>query len=173
MLFIIIGNIISFAAAIFTALSSLSKDTFKVYIFQMVQCLLLAIASIFFMSWSGIATLLICSFRNYLAAREKLSFQITVILLVLLVILGIFVNNRGLIGWIIIIATAIYTIGMYLVHNEIPIKINISINLILWIIYECFILDFSSLIMDLIALVLAVISIITTIKSSSKVASKS
>lgn len=158
--FIIIGNIISFAAAVFTALSSWSHSVKKVYLYQAVQCTLLAIASIFFNSWSGIATLILCTVRNLLSAYGLLTKKILAVMLVILVFIGIFTNNRGAVGWIVVSATMLYTLGACFLHTEYLIKINIFINMVLWIIYDLLIRDYSSFAMESVILVITFIAII-------------
>lgn len=154
-----IGNGISLVAAYFTARSSWAKDTWHIYYYQILQCLLLAVASIFFNSYTGIVSLLVCALRNYLAAKEKLNKTMMLLCLVLILIPGILVNNRGSVGYIIIAANAIYTIGMYLAKQELFIKCNIILNLTLWIIYEILIIDIPSIIADSIGLVTAIASL--------------
>ena len=164
---VIIGNCISLIAAFFTAKSSWSKDIWHIYIYQVVQCLLLAVASIFFRSYAGIVTLLVCAFRNYMAAAGKLTGKITAVCLLLILILGILLNNRGYIGWIIIAANVLYTLGVHVTKRELAIKCNIVINLVLWMIYEILILDIPSFAADGIGLAVTVASIIRLLRFGS------
>ena len=169
MTFLIIGNIISCIGAIFTGLSSWARKREKIYLYQTYQCLLLALASVFFQSWTGIATLLLCALRNILTAKQKLTLRISVIMIIALVFISIFINNRGTVGWIVTIATVIYTIGAYAFKSEFWIKINCLVNLVLWIIYDTLIWDFSSLIMDSIVLVVLFIAIIRIIREKNNI----
>ena len=145
---LLIGNGISFAAAIMTILSSLAKDRWHIYIYQVAQCLLSAIASIFFNSYAGVVSLLVCAARNYLSAIDKLGKRETILCAAAVLVLGIACNNRGAIGWIVIAANVIYTIGSYAAKREKAIKANIVVNLTLWIVYEAFIFDIPSIIAD-------------------------
>lgn len=156
---LLVGNLISFVAAYFTARSSWAKDTWHIYIYQVVQCLLLAVASIFFNSYVGIVSLLACALRNYFAAIGKLSKKRMLFCLILVLIPGILVNNRGFIGWIMIAANVFYTLGMYVTKSELAIKCNIILNLSLWILYEILIIDIPSIVADGIGLITAVFSI--------------
>lgn len=145
---IIIGNIISFISACFTALSSWVNDKEKVYYYQTWQCALLALAMVFFQSWSGIATLVLCAIRNYLVAKNQFTKKRCAVFLVLLLVLGIAVNNRGWIGMLVVIATFLYTIGTYLFENPLYIKLNIIMDLTAWAIYDVIIMDYVSTLMD-------------------------
>lgn len=157
---LIIGNGISLVAAWFTARSSWARDTWHIYFYQIIQCLLLALASVFFNSYAGIVSLLACALRNYLAATGRLNKIWTALCLVLVLIPGVLLNNRGYIGWIIIAANVLYTLGMYLCRREKTIKCNMIVNLALWMIYEALIWDIPSFCADGAALVTAFLSLL-------------
>lgn len=155
---LLIGNAISLVAAWFTARSSWAKDRWHIYINQMLQCLLLALASVFFRSYAGIVMLLISALRNFLAARDQLNRGV-VALCLLALIPGILVNNRGWVGWIVIAAHISYTLGMYFVRREKAIKWNMIVNLSLWALYDGLIWDVPSFFSDSIGLGLAIASL--------------
>lgn len=155
----LIGNGISLAAAVFTAKSSWARERRKIYGYQIVQCLLLALASVFFGSYAGIVSLLVCALRNYLAAVNQLNGRMTALCLVLIVVPGLIVNNNGWIGLLLLATNAAYTLGMYLCRREQTIKWNIIINLFLWIVYECWIGDIPSILADGAGLVTALLSL--------------
>lgn len=156
---LLIGNAISLLAAYFTARSSWAGDPWHIYFYQVIQCLLLSLASVFFNSYAGIVTLLACALRNYLAATGRLNKTWTGICLLLVLIPGVLLNNRGGIGWIIIAANVLYTVGMYLCRREWAIKCNMILNLTLWMVYEALIWDIPSFLADGAALVTALFSI--------------
>lgn len=157
---LIIANCISLVAAVFTAKSSWARDRWHIYFYQVVQCLLLAVASFFFQSYAGIVSLLACALRNWFAARETLDGKRMLLCLLLVLIPGIALNNRGYVGRIVIGANAIYTVGMYLCKSEFAIKANMILNLSLWIVYEILIVDIPSAVADGVGLVTAAGSII-------------
>lgn len=163
---LIIGNCISLIAAVFTAMSSWSKDRQRIYFYQVCQCMLLALGSVFFASYAGIVTLLVCAWRNYLASRGKLTRTWTAICLVIIVVFGLAVNNRGAIGYLVVATNVIYSLGCYLARSEIAIKGNIILNLTLWILYEVFILDIPSAVADAAALITAVVSLFRPAKNN-------
>lgn len=152
---VITGNCISLIAAFFTARSSWSKDRYNIYMNQVYQCLLLAVASVFFDSYAGIVTLAACALRNRLAAKDRLTGPLMIVLAASMLVLGIVLNNRGAIGWIVIAANVIYTLGMYFARAEAAIKANIIVNLVLWISYEFCIVDIPSAAVDIVALAVA------------------
>ena len=65
------GNLISLVAAFFTVASSWSKDRKRIFLYQAMQCFLLAIANIFFLSVSGTTTYALCALRNLFIAYDR------------------------------------------------------------------------------------------------------
>ncbi len=157
---IIIGNIISFIAALFMMLSCIVNDRNRVFMLQFFNSFLLAVASWFFASYAGIAALLISSVRNYIVSKDKFTKNVMIIFLVMSVILGAAVNNRGFIGLIPIIATVQYTLCSYYVKGVKETRYSIWANLFMWIIYSFSILDFSTALSDLTTLIINTLSII-------------
>lgn len=156
---LLIGNGISLVAAVFTAKSSWAKDREHIYFYQVIQCLLLAMASVFFRSYTGIITLLICAWRNYLASRGKLTGRAVIICLVLIIVFGLAVNNRGFIGLLLVVTNIIYSLGVFFTKRELTIKCNMIVNMLLWFLYEIFIVDIPSAAADFVGLVTAAASL--------------
>ncbi len=157
---ILIGNLISVVSACFTAVSSWTVSKKKSYRYQVFQCLTLAAASVFFHSWSGVTTLLLCALRNYLVSKDLFKGKIVWIMLAVLVGLGILVNNRGAVGWIVILTTFVYTIGSFKAERPLAVKANIAFNCAMWALYDFLILDLVSGVMDLLATGLTLVSMV-------------
>ena len=69
-------------------------------------------------------------------------------------------NNRGIVGLLPVAATALYTAGCYYAVKIRTIKINMIVNLVLFAIYDVFILDLVSAVVDAVSAVLAAISLL-------------
>lgn len=93
-------------------------------------------------------------------AIDKFGKRECVVSILLMAILGLVSNNNGYIGLLVIAANIIYTGGTFICRKELTIKINIMVDLILWIVYELLIIDISSLIADTIGLVVAAASLV-------------
>ncbi|MDO4467340.1 MAG: YgjV family protein [Bacillota bacterium] len=145
---IIIGNCISFLSALFTIYSSIQKEREKIYFYQIWQCFAMVIASLFFVSYSGVCTFLLCTIRNYLLMKDKYTKNMCYLFMLAIGILGILSNNRGMLGLLPVIGSIIYTYGSLICKKTISIKINIILNLLIWGIYEGMIYDFVSAIVD-------------------------
>lgn len=162
---IIIGNVISIGSACFTAASSWTISKQKSYMYQVFQCLTLAVASVFFHSWSGVTTLILCAIRNYLVSKDLFKGKIVVVVLAILVGLGILVNNRGIVGWLVIMATFVYTIGSCKAVRPLAVKGNITFNCAMWALYDFLILDLVSGVVDVMATVLTLVSILRLLRN--------
>ena len=68
---IILGNIISFAAAVMLLLGCCTTDTRKIYTYQIAENGILCLSSVVFGSYSGLVTLSLAIFRNVLIMENK------------------------------------------------------------------------------------------------------
>ncbi len=158
---IIIGNIISFIGAIFLSTSCVLKNRKLIFYFQAINCFILAVASVFFYAYAGIAALITSGIRNIVVAHDKYTTKLMYIFLALTVILGIVTNNRGIIGLIPVIATVQYTVCLKIFKTLLLTRISIWINTALWIVYSFIIMDYSTCFMDSISLITVTFSLIT------------
>ena len=156
----LIGNIISFFAACFTFASAWSRDRRRIYLYQAAQCLLMAVANVFFVSFSGVTTFVLCTLRNLLLARDRFTARLCVFFVAAVALLGIAANNRGLIGLLPVVTTAVYTIGCFYARRERAVKLNIFVNLALWSVYNFLILDLVSGVVDSVSACTALLSLL-------------
>ena len=75
---IIIGNIISLIAGVFIILSMWVNDEKQAYKYQFLNAFILAISSVFFLSWTGVTTMAIAATRNAMVYYERLTFNWTI-----------------------------------------------------------------------------------------------
>ena len=156
---LLFGNIISFAAACFTLASAWSRDRQRIYLYQSGQCLLLAFANIFFGSVSGVTTFALCTARNLLLAYDRFTPRRCWFFVAAVALLGLFANNRGAVGLIPVVTTALYTAVCLYVKRTRGIKLNLIVNLLLWALYDLFILDLVSCAVDAVSAGTAVVSL--------------
>lgn len=156
---ILIGNIISFAAAIFLAVSCVVKSRKQIFILQFMNCAVLAVASYFFGSYAAITTLVLCCIRNIFIMKDKFSVPVMTVILILVIACGVLTNNRGLIGLLPVIATVEYTICCHYITDVGKTRISILVNEAIWIIYSFLVLDFSTAITDIIVVTVDIVSI--------------
>ena len=63
-------------------------------------------------------------------------------------LLGLSANNRGALGLIPVVTTALYTVVCLYARRTRAIKLNLIVNLLLWAVYELFIMDLVSCVVD-------------------------
>lgn len=161
---IIIGNIISLIAGIFLIISLCMNDDKQAYKYQFLESFILTISSIFFLSWSGVTTMGIAAARNMLVIKDRLTFNLTILFTVFTIVFGVWVNQLGLVGLLPIIAVVHLTISNYYCKSIIAIKLSFIINILFYIIYFYVILDFASLIIQVITVIIGLVSLVKLIK---------
>lgn len=160
-----IATILSFITACFTCASSWSKKPSKSYYFQVAQCLVYSAAAWFYGVYACTVMMLINALRNYLVASGRYGKWQCVVFSILALGLGLWSNTSGITGLLTVAATIQYSVCSYLLKREIPVKINIIINLFIWLSYDFLVKDFFSGLMDVIGAVLAVITIFRICRS--------
>lgn len=83
-----------------------------------------------------------------------------VLFLVLVVVLGLLANNRGLIGLIPVVATVEYTVCCHYIKEIKAVKCSIFVNTFLWVFYSFAIMDFSTGFTDMTVLVIDAVSLV-------------
>ena len=156
---ILIGNLLAFAAACFTFLSAWSRDRKRIYLYQAAQCAVMAAANVFFASLSGVTTFALCALRNLLIAHERFTPRLCAVFVAAVAGLGLYANNRGAVGLLPIVTTAVYTVGCLYAKRTRAIKWNLIVNLLLWAVYDAFVLDFVSCAVDAVSAVTALVSL--------------
>lgn len=95
-----------------------------------------------------------------LLAYERFTARLCIITVACVGIIGVSVNNRGIIGLLPVITTALYTIICFYAKRRSTIKMNIIVNLALWAVYDILIHDYVSFSVDTGSAIIAVISIL-------------
>ena len=116
--YLIIGNIFSLLSALCIAVSVVKKSKKDFMFWQIGDTVFGIVVNIALFAYAALVISVICLIRNILSYKDKLTKNITYILLILGVVIGLYANNRGIIGWLPIIASASYTICIYATKNE-------------------------------------------------------
>ena len=116
---LIIGNGISFVAAIFMVASCVVKRKRTIFLCQFLECALLAVASVFFGALAGMTTLV---------ANDRYTKPMMTVFLILTIVAGVLANTRGLVGLLPVFATVEYTICCHYIVGEKATKCSIFVN---------------------------------------------
>ena len=155
---LLIANMFSFVSACFTVASSWTKDEHRTYWYQVWQCLVYAIAAYFFGVYSTILMMVFNAFRNYLVAAQKYTVRWMAVCSILSLVLGLMINGRSLPGYLSVLMTVYYTISSFYLTGPKAVKINVTIDLTMWFIYDLLVIDVPSGVVDLVSVVLAIIT---------------
>ena len=162
---IILGNIISFVAAGFMFASGWTKDRDRTFLYQILENLVLCAANICFRSWAGISTLLLSGVRNYLVMKERYTKNLMYVFVILIIVIGTVINNRGFVGFLPIAATVQLSICNQYARTLIQHKLSLFVNTAVWLIYDLCILDISSTAAQTIMCILTAVTIVRLKKS--------
>ena len=134
MLNIIIGNLCSLLAMITDSISSTRKSTKEVLLFQSLSQIIYCVGTVILKGYSGAVQNLVSLFRNIFALSGKKSKALEWVFVALGVILGLALNNLGLMGLLPVIANFQYTIAIFrFKDNERALKISFLICVAMFI----------------------------------------
>ena len=122
---LIIGNGISFVAAIFMVASCVVKRKRTIFLCPFLECALLTVASVFFGALAGMTTLVLSAIRNLLVANDRYTKSMMIVFLILTIVAGILANTRGLVGLLPVFTTVEYTICCHYIVGEKATKCNL------------------------------------------------
>ena len=136
---LIIGNIFALLSVIFTFISVIKKNKADLIGWQIVTILFCILSGIALAAYAALVTNLISLARNVLACKNKLTPKITFILSFLCVIIGWYINNLGLIGWMAILASVSYTVLMCLARNAQQMRYAVIFSSVLWLVHDYYV----------------------------------
>ena len=147
---LLLGNIFSLIGTMFMIHSIYQKKEKYIAKWQIFYALFSSIANFILGGISGGITNAISTIRNVLIYYDKMTSELILILLLILIGLCLYFNNSSYIGIIPILASAQYGLILCLSEDHKTIKKSLLINTILWGIYDFYILAIPSLIMNII-----------------------
>ena len=157
---IVTGNIISLAAAVFLSVSCVMKSRRGVFVMQFMNCALLAVASYFFGSYAAITTLVLCCVRNIFIMKDRFTRPVLAVIVVLVIVLGLMTNNRGLVGLMPVIATVEYTVCCHFIRDVRKTRVSILFNESIWIVYSFLVSDYSTALTDAAVIIVDIFAIL-------------
>ena len=148
--YLLIGNILSFCCATCIAISVVKRNKQNLIWWQIWDSTFGLLASLVLFSYSSFTTGILCVIRNFLAYNKGLTKLITLVLVSICIVVGLYANNRGFFGILPLIAFTGYTITMYWAKNDQQMRYSLIINLSIWMIHDFYIQAYPSAIMDII-----------------------
>ena len=158
MLQVIIGNIVAFIGCMLMVYTGLIKEKKKIIFVQTIQIGLLIVSNVILGGITGAIINSISCIRNIICYRDKLGKKEKIILVVISTVLSLYFNNLGIIGLLPLVSTVSYTLLMEM-KDVIKFKILIIFTLILWLVYDIYILSYSSAVFDFLNIITNLIAI--------------
>lgn len=148
--YLIIGNIFSFCSALCIAISAMQKSKKNFMLWQVGDTVFGVLVNIALSAHAALIISIICLIRNLLSYANRLTSLITWVLCILSIVIGIYVNNLGIIGYFPIIASAIYTVCIYLTKDSQQMRFALIFNMVLWAVHNFYIQAYPSAIANIV-----------------------
>ena len=140
---VIIGNLFSLCAMVSDSVSGTRKKHSEIMAVQIVSQFFYAASSIALKGYSSTAQNVVAVFRNLAAMKNVKSKVLEWALILAGVALGIAFNNRGLLGWLPIIANLEYSISVFrLKDNERALKLTFIVNMVMYAVFSVVIMNY-------------------------------
>ena len=135
---IIAGNVCSLCAMVTDSISGTRKKPSQILGVQIISQFFYAAGSIVLKGYSSTVQNVVAILRNLAAMKNIKSKAVEWTLVLLGVVFGAVFNNRGLLGWLPIIANLEYSIAVFkFKNNEKSLKIAFMINMLMFSVF-CF-----------------------------------
>lgn len=141
---LLLGNMLSLAAALLLGLSCWSRVPRRVFACQVAQNLVLAASSLAFGSYSAAVSAALSASRCFVIVKGRYGRTAMLLYAAATAVLGILTNSKGLVGLLPVLATVQYTYCSYRFTGIRGIKWTLMVNLLLWEAYALAIWDFAS-----------------------------
>ena len=139
---IVLGNVCSLLAMVTDSISSTRKTAKGVLWVQNLSQLVYGVGSVLLKGYSSAVQNVVSLIRNFVAIRKVESKVVEWILVVLGVVLGIAFNNRGLVGYLPVVANLQYTLMVFrFKDNERVLKIAFAVCVGMFVIFNFAILN--------------------------------
>ncbi|MBQ7160158.1 MAG: YgjV family protein [Clostridia bacterium] len=166
---IIIGNVCSLCALASDSIAGTRKKTDQILGIQIISQFFYAAGSIVLKGYSSTAQNAAAVLRNLAAMKRIKSKAIEWSLIALGVVLGIVLNNRGLLGFLPIVANLEYSIAVFrFKDNEKLLKIALIVNLIMFSAFSLVISNYVGVAANLVVAAATFISMIKTARAKKK-----
>lgn len=157
---IIVGEVFSLLAALSLAYSTFSNKKNKMILWQAINAVFYGFSNLFLGGYSAVVTNVLTLSRNVLSMKNKLNKSFTIIICLLMIIVGINVNNRELLGLLPIVASVSYTICVYLLKSAQQMRFALVINLLQWMVFDFLVKSYPMFLMDMIIIAVTLINIV-------------
>ena len=158
---ILIGNICSLGAMITDGISGTRKNPRHILGAQLISQFFYGAGSFVLKGYSSTAQNVVSVLRNLAAMKNVKSKAVEWGLILLGVVLGAAFNNRGLIGWLPVIANLEYSVAVFrLKDSERGLKLAFLINAVMFAVFNLSIMNYVGAIGSLSVIVITAVSLL-------------
>ena len=158
---IIAGNAFSLCAMASDSVSGTRKTKRDILALQSLSQVFYGLGSVILKGYSSTAQNIVSILRNFAAIKEIKSKAVEWTLIALGVILGMLFNNRGLLGWLPIVANLEYSVAVFrFQHNERWLKLAFIVNLLMYSVFSVVIRNYVGIVSNIIVAVITAASLI-------------
>lgn len=140
---IIVGNVCSLCAMVSDSVSGTRKKHSEILAVQMLSQVFYGAGTIILKGYSSTVQNAVAILRNLTAMKNIRSKVVEWTLILLGVVLGIVFNNRGLIGWLPVVANLEYSVAVFRFRDqERKLKYAFILNMVMYLAFSLAILNF-------------------------------
>ena len=140
---VIVGNVCSLCAMVTDSISGTRKKHSEIMAVQMLSQVFYAAGTIILKGYSSTAQNVVAILRNLAAMKQIRHKALEWVLIALGVILGVAFNNRGLLGWLPIVANLEYSIAVFRFRdNEKALKLSFIANMLMYSVFSFAIMNY-------------------------------
>ena len=166
---IILGNAFSLCAMVSDSISGTRKKHSEILAVQIVSQFFYAASSIVLKGYSSTAQNAVAVFRNLAAIKNIKNKALEWVLILAGVALGVIFNNRGILGWLPILANLEYSISVFkFKDNEKMLKLAFFINMIMYAVFSAVIKNYVGVLSCSVIAVTTVVSLIRADKGTNQ-----
>jgi len=160
---VIIGNISSIIAILCDSFSGTRKTKKSVLVFQSLGLAFFCLSATILKGYSAAVQNATGIVRNLFAAFDKKNKYLEYAFIIIPVVLGLALNNRGWIGWLPVIANLQYGVIMFYAHDNVKlIKLSFVVFNILFVGFNAYIMNYVAAVGNIVILATTLISVIKT-----------
>lgn len=158
---IIIGNVCSVFAMISDSISGTRKNRAQMLGVQIISQFFYGAGSFILKGYSSVAQNVVAVLRNLAGIKEVRNRAVEWSLVLLGVILGAVFNNRGIFGWLPIIANFEYSVSIFrFKDNDTALKISFIINMVMYSVFSFIISNYVSGIANFIVAITTAVALV-------------
>ena len=158
---IIIGNVCSIFAMISDSISGTRKKRSQMLGVQIISQFFYGAGSFILKGYSSVAQNVVAVLRNLAGIKEVRNRAVEWSLVLLGVILGAVFNNRGIFGWLPIIANFEYSVSIFrFKDNDTALKISFIINMVMYSVFSFIISNYVSGIANFIVAITTAVALV-------------